>query len=80
MSGFLTLYVLAINYYLSLGSQSAGVGSITGSHAELSETQPRSLPLRVTGTYLYDFALTITKHFWHVSPQGTQSSPSQGPP
>jgi hypothetical protein len=79
MSGLLTLYVFAINYYLSLGSQSAGVGSITGSHAEVTETQPRSLPLRVTGTYLHDLTLT-TKHFWRVSPQGTPSSPSQGLP
>jgi hypothetical protein len=53
MSASLTLYIFAINHYLSRDFQSAGVGSI--SHAQVNEMQPRSLPLRVTGMYLYDF-------------------------
>jgi hypothetical protein len=63
MSGSLTL-IFAIHYYPSPVSQSPGVGST--SRDQVSETQPNSLPLQVTGTYPYHSALVVAKYVWLV--------------
>jgi hypothetical protein len=47
---------------------------------QVSEMEPGLIPLQVTGTYLYDRALTSTKSLSTSSPQGSQPTPSQDPP
>jgi hypothetical protein len=65
----------AVNHYYRPSPQHPAIGHI-GS-AQLSETQPTSVSLQVTGTYLYDPSMTSTNPISPVSPSSKKPSPSQ---
>jgi hypothetical protein len=70
----------AVNHYFRPSPQLPAIGHIGSAQVGVSETQPTSFSLQVTGTYLYDIydpGMMSIYSFAPVSPSSEKPSPSQ---